>query len=152
MKRLLALFFALLLSLSLCACDLSDIINPPTNPTDGVLYYVEFEIISTNPTTTTVPTEPSVPNLTDDVRQQLKDFAKLFEWGDDVVEVIMATVPDVVMLSRVESTDDNTHFIIIMSDGIEYCLDLGSNREALRIYYNTGDNSVTERDFIFNIG
>ena len=137
MKKLLVFLIAIILTMSLAACELPWL--QPTTPTDS-----------------TATTEPLI-DLTAAARAKLEQYADLFEWGGDVVEIIMTSVPDIHTLDHVEGTDDEFHYIIFMKDTetgaeIEYCLDLGENREALRIYFNTGDDSVTERHFLFNIG
>ena len=128
MKKIIALLMSLVLTLSLCACQLTQ--TPVTDPT------VITTAPSTDPTViTTVPTtdvtvdattEPATTATTEIVdllaaaEAKLAQYAVEYDWQDGVVNIILTNVPDFEMFDNI-TVDESGLFIITMTDGLQYC-------------------------------
>lgn len=157
MKRFIAMLFALLLALNLCACDVNAPTTDPTEttvvttPTDTTVVTdptgttdVTEPVDTTGPTTdTTISTDPSwhLQSTAD----KLAGYAIDFNWNDSVVTIILTVgLPDLDMLDRVEKEDDTT-FDLYLTDGTSYEVVLDAKTGEVTSIHNNVD-SPTEND------
>lgn len=148
MKRILAFLMSLLLALSLCACTITEVNAPTTEPT-VVTDPVDTE--STTPSTdATEGTEATVPNTDptwhlQEVANKLAGYAIDFNWNDSVVTLILTVgLPDLDMFDRVEKEDDVT-YDIYLTDNTSYEVVLDAKTGEVLSIHNNVDNP-TERD------
>lgn len=99
MKRLIAILFALLMMINLCACEAS----APTIPTET--------------TATSTPAE-TTESLTANAEAILVECSKAQAWDETFIPTILAQVPDVFMLTEIRCACWT--YFLVMSDGIEF--------------------------------
>ena len=118
MKRLLSLFIALMLALSMVACDLTT-----TNPSDTTV----------PETSTPVVDETTVPDLNANAIALLEDCVSKHLCDENFISVIEAYVPDLFMLQEIRPACWT--YFLVMSDGIEYCVITDENGTITSITY-----------------
>ena len=148
MKRIIAFLMSLMLVLSLCACQSSEVNEPTTDSTTST--------VVTDPVETTPGTETTVPSTdatesTDptwhlqEIADKLAVYATDFNWNDSVIEVILTVgLPDLDMFDRVEKENDTT-FDIYLTDGTSYEVVLDATTGEVSSIHNDVD-SPTEND------
>lgn len=138
MKRILAFLMSLVLALSLCACTITEVNAPTTNPTETT--------VTTEPTgtETTVPSTDATENTDptwhlQEVADKLAGYAIDFNWNDSVVTLILTVgLPDLDMLDRVEKENDTT-FDIYLTDGTSYEVELDATTGEVSSIHNNVD-------------
>lgn len=118
MKRFIAMLFALLMALNLCACATSEVIAPSLDPTE-----------------TTVVTEPDNPieDLTAGAKAILVECGETQSWDESFIPTVLAQVPDIFMLSEIRCVC-YTYFLV-MNDGVEFIIHTNDDGVITSISY-----------------
>lgn len=103
MKRFIAMLFALLLALNLCACAVPEVTAPSLDPTE-----------------TTVVTEPdgTTEDLVAGAEAILVECSKTQSWDESFIPTVLTQVPDIFMLSEIRCACWT--YFLVMSDGVEF--------------------------------
>lgn len=118
MKRFIAMLFALLMALNLCACTTPEVIAPSLDPTE-----------------TTVVTEPDNPieDLTAGAKAILVECGETQSWDESFIPTVLAQVPDIFMLSEIQCAC-YTYFLV-MNDGVEFIIHTNDDGVITSISY-----------------
>ena len=105
MKRILAFLLSLMMVMSLCACAVTEVHAPTSEPTES------------SSTETSIPTE-TTEDITKDAEAILQDLVKNHSADDNFISTILTNVPDAFMLTGFRAACWT--YFLEMSDGIEY--------------------------------
>ena len=126
MKRIISFMLSLLLAFSLIACSFHSEVNDVTDPETSI-EMTETEEPSTN------STESEISDLSANAEAMLEEMTETHLCDETFVNVIMANVPDVFMLTDIEFACWT--YFLIMNDGLEYIVTTDENGRITTIAY-----------------
>lgn len=118
MKRFIAMLFALLMTLNLCACAAPEVIAPSLDPTE---------------TTVVIESDNPVEDLTAGAKAILVECGETQSWDESFIPTVLAQVPDIFMLSEIRCAC-YTYFLV-MSDGVEFIIHTNDDGVITSISY-----------------